>query len=179
MNQFLLIDGNNLLFAARAMGPIPNIGREKLLRVIEEWAKPRPFATTLVFDGPAPRGPMADQMRSEAVTVQFSAPKTADDVIVDRMGEFADPRALRVITSDGAIAAEARRRRCETTRSEDFVEELFARNLATSAPEPIRQVDNQDSEKPGAVSPSDCREFQDTFDPNGEDPFDGAGAMKF
>ena len=39
MPRQVVIDGNNLLYAMREHAPIPNVGRETMVRIIERWAK--------------------------------------------------------------------------------------------------------------------------------------------
>ena len=39
MDTQVVIDGNNLLHAMHAHAPLPAIGRETLVRIIERWAE--------------------------------------------------------------------------------------------------------------------------------------------
>jgi len=39
MAAHILIDGNNLLHAMHQRAPIPQVGRETMVRVIERWAR--------------------------------------------------------------------------------------------------------------------------------------------
>ncbi len=147
MTEHLIIDGNNLLHAMHAHAPIPNVGRETLVRLIERWATPRSERVTLVFDGPVPRGGLARQMRSKRMAVRFSAPLTADDVIVELVKTAVYPTALRIVTGDNAIRLEASYRRCVCTGDAEFVRELFART-DKSAGNPSTQ-DSQDTDRQG------------------------------
>lgn len=121
----LVIDGNNLLFAMHANAPMPNVGRETLLRIIERFAIGLGETITVVFDGGRPSAGLGAQFRSPHVDVQFSAPLTADDVIVEIIHRSTDPGQLRIVTADGAIVHEARSRRCAVITPIDFIHELF------------------------------------------------------
>ena len=114
MPQHVIIDGNNLLHAMHAHAPLPAIGRETLVKVIERWAGAREDLVTLVFDGPVPRGGLARQMSSGRIAVRFAAPATADDVIVEMIHHASQPTALVVVTGDTAIRHEARLGACRT-----------------------------------------------------------------
>ena len=43
--EHVIIDGNNLLFAMYEHAPVPNIGRETLVRTVERWARNRELAS--------------------------------------------------------------------------------------------------------------------------------------
>ena len=154
----VIIDGNNLLHAMHAHAPIPNVGRETLLRVIEKWARRAGHSVSLVFDGPTPPGNLAKQMSSKLVEVTFSAPKTADDVIVDRIHRSAKPDQLRVVTGDGAIAHEARARKCQHVGVVEFIRELFPEK-------PSGELEAaKPAEKPLSALESDVREWEERLD---------------
>jgi len=68
---------------------------------------------------------MSQQMASSRIVVRFSAPHTADDLIVSQINRTRDPTALRVVSDDTAIRHEARRRRCEDVTCAAFIREIF------------------------------------------------------
>ena len=152
MSRHIIIDGNNLLYAMHAHAPIPNVGREAMLRIIERWCVQIEDAVTLVFDGPQPQGGLARQLKSSRIHVRFSAPRTADDLIVDLIRSAPDPGRVRVVTSDGAIIHEARQARCVDTSTADFVSELFP---ALPRPEASAQA----PEKPKITDEHEVDEF--------------------
>jgi predicted RNA-binding protein with PIN domain len=161
MPTHIIIDGNNLLFAMHEHAPIPAVGRETLVRVIEQWAEKGDDKVTLVFDGPVPDTGMARQMDSPRIIVKFSAPLTADDVIIKMVRETKDPGNTRIVSSDTAIATEAKYRRCAWSDSPAFVQELFA--------EPGPPADTSAAatpEKPQAPSPEETNEWLKTFGVN-------------
>ncbi|NOT01662.1 MAG: hypothetical protein HOP29_13655 [Phycisphaerales bacterium] len=174
MHQHVIIDGNNLLHAAHARGPRQPIGRETLVRRIESWAKGHRSAVTIVFDGPSPRPGLARQMTSGPVTVLFSAPESADDVIIRMIRDEFRRAALRIVTGDTAIAYEARNCRCAHVDATAFVDELMpdradaARRAtgATSSPDddrnPARATAARD-DKPPPPTADESREWLDLF----------------
>ncbi len=173
MPTHVIIDGNNLLHAMHAHAPLPAVGRETLVRVVERWARQGDDSVTLVFDGPVPREGLAKQMTSSRITVRFSAPMTGDDVIVAMVHRAKDPGGVRVVSGDTAIRREARYRRCGHTDVVKFIAELFPSERTSSPAPPTR------SEKPGCVSPEDTREWLELFGVDDEtEPFDGHDAMQ-
>lgn len=174
MAEHLIIDGNNLLFAMYEHAPLPNIGRETLVRIIERWATGRTTDITLVFDGGEPRGAMAEQMRSDRIDVRFGAPVSADDVIITMVQETKDPGKIRVVSGDKAIGSEARRHRCRHTTSVAFVKELFPPKSRPPGPE---------ADSSGAMKPEITESVEDWletfgFDGSEAEPFDGNDAMR-
>jgi predicted RNA-binding protein with PIN domain len=136
MEAQVLIDGNNLLFAVRNHAPLPSVGRETMVRIIDRWARQTDSAVTIVFDGPPPREGLAQQLATGCVHVRFSSPQSADDVIIALLKSIRDPSKVRVVTGDTAIRHEARRRRCDHTDAVRFVAELFASGGSARAPHP-------------------------------------------
>lgn len=177
MDEHVIIDGNNLMHAMHAHAPIPNVGRETMVRVIDKWAHRRGANVTLVFDGPQPGPALRRQMAGARVAVLFSAPKTADDIIIEMVQQIHDPTGVRVVTSDTAIRYEARSRRCGHVDSERFVKELFEK---TGEPEmrPRETTDEKSvDEKPQASTPDERRFWSETFGADDNDQFDGHDAM--
>lgn len=167
----LLIDGNNLLYAVRALGPPGGVGRAGLLRAVERWAEGRSESVTLVFDGSAPRGGQARTLRSERVTVEFSQAVTADDVLIDLMEEARSPRAIRVVTDDGMIRKNAQLHGCQEMSTSAFVEELFP---GKEAPAPAPPTPTP-PEKPDEVSPQERRAWLEEFGFPEDEPGEGPG----
>lgn len=172
MPERVIIDGNNLLHAMHAHAPIPSVGRETMVKIIDQWARQSDDDVTLVFDGPVPRKGLAAQMTSSRITVRFSAPATADDIIARMVQRARDPGSVRVISSDTALRHEALHRRCQYADSLAFINELFP-------PRDERHPKAAAStEKPGQVSPKETDEWLELFGLDDEDePFDGYDAM--
>lgn len=173
MPQRFYIDGNNLLHAMRAYAPVPNVGRETMVRLIEKWVARSGNLVTLVFDGPTPRGAMAAQMASKALTVQFSARRTADDLLIDAIHACSDPGATAVVTGDRAILHEAGVRRCQRISPTEFIETLFRK------PADKGRVESPQPEKPSAVSAKEAQELLDLIDEaEGEGELTGLDEME-
>ncbi len=171
MSEHVIIDGNNLLHAMHAHAPLPAVGRETLVKIVERWAGQRGNQVTLAFDGPVPPEGLAKQMTSGRITVRFSAPITADDLIVAMIQRAKDPGAVRVVSSDTAIRCEARYRRCRHTGAVSFVAELFP-DKRTSVPTPPTRPD-----KPDRLSPEEAQEWLDLFGCDDVERFDGCDEM--
>lgn len=172
MGEHVIIDGNNLLHAMRKHAPVAAVGRETMVRIIERWSRSSGNRVTLVFDGPPPRGGFGKQLSPEALTVRFSAPATADDLIVAAIAEEKDPSRMRIITSDTAIRHAAGYRKCPCTDAESFVAELFPDETKskTSLPPP--------EEKPTRMAEEDEEHWKRLFGGEDDEPFDGYGSMK-
>lgn len=172
MAEHIIIDGNNLMYALHEHAPGPAVGRETLVKVIERWAGNGKNEITLVFDGPEPRGGLSKQMTSSRIAVEFSAPVTADDVIVEMVERVKDPGRVRVVTSDRAIRHAAGLNRCRHTDARAFVDELFASPKAAHTPS------SESDPKPRVLTPQERREWLDSFGiSDDEEPFDGHEAM--
>jgi len=171
MPQHVIIDGNNLLHAMHAHAPIPHVGRETLVRVVERWAGQGDDDVTLVYDGPSPAEGMSRQMDSSRIRVRFSQRKSADDIIVEMIHQARKPDTIRIVSGDTAVLYEARTRKCAYTDSVEFVGELFAGDA------PKRPGKPSASEKPREVSPEETDEWLKTFGIDEDEPFDGYDAM--
>ncbi|MCL2701699.1 MAG: NYN domain-containing protein [Phycisphaerae bacterium] len=141
-----LIDGNNLLHALKKAGSeLPRSGLCALLSALSQ-RPPRvaarretvapadrrrsdgtrtAHAVTVVFDGPAPQGALAKQIQTPGVRVLYAAPEKADEVIVRLIAADTAPRRLIVVSTDREIRKAARRRRCTSRLSEEFIDDLL------------------------------------------------------
>ncbi len=173
MRERVIIDGNNLLHALREHGPIGSVGRETMVRMIERWSRQKQIDVTVVFDGPPPKGGLAQQMSPAGMTVRFSAPATADDLIVSAIQDEKHPASLRIISSDSAIRHAAGYRKCRCTNAASFIAELFPTK------QPLEKLPTQTAEKPVDESPDEADRWKTTFGGKGEleEPFDGSDAM--
>ena len=168
MTDHTLIDGNNLLHAMHAHAPVPNVGRETLVRVVERWAHRVDAKITLVFDGAGPQGPFAKQMASRRIDVVFAAPRIADDVIVDMVKRSREPLTISVVTDDNAVAYEARRRRAIHVGCRAFIDMLFSANQEKSQSPSTQGPPAPESpdapEKPPAVSKEESDAWVEQFE---------------
>jgi hypothetical protein len=128
-----LIDGNNLIYAVAEVGP--EVGRQGLVEMLDRW--PGPDARVcVVFDGPAPPVGLARQIDGAGVEVIYSAGRTGDEIICERIASDSAPRTLHVVSTDREIRRAARRRRCRSIRSETFARELLAELRRANQPAP-------------------------------------------
>lgn len=149
-----VVDGNNLLGAARdrRLG-LPRLEQD-LVRRLAAFAHARRAFLRVVFDGPA-QGRAGGQ--AGRVKVQYSgAGRLADDVIVDLVRADANPADLVVVTSDAALRS---RVRAAGGRVMGCAE--FARRLEQSG------SDGDPDEKP---LPGDVEAWERWFRGEGEEP---------
>jgi predicted RNA-binding protein with PIN domain len=132
----VLIDGNNLLHAAADEQPDRPPGRAALAAAIAAWAMLYNRRVHIVFDGPEPDDPLRRQIAPRGVSVSFSGPVTADDVLVREIVADTGPRRLLVVSTDRAVAAAARRRGAHVTRADAFWRKLLA-DLPRPRPAPL------------------------------------------
>jgi len=145
----VIIDGNNLLYAARAAEDERLlVGRAMLCDVLGRWAERRRQAVCVVFDGATPRAALARQIAHPAIQVLYSgAGKSADAVVVEMIKASSAPRRLTVVSSDRVIAQAARRRRA-TALSADAFWVMVRRDLAR----PLRRP-SEPEEKEAGLNP--------------------------
>lgn len=155
----VVIDGNNLLYAARAAGTSSLlVGRSMLCDTIGRWSKRTGQHVHVVFDGPAPDAALASQIGNPAIEVTYSGPgRTADAVIAYLIESNSAARRLLVVSSDREIARAAKRREARPIRSEDFWREL-TRDATRRAPD-----EGEPEEKGAGLSPEATDEWLDWF----------------
>jgi len=119
-----LIDGSNVLGAMRVdrHGDDP---KRALVRQLAAFARAKKTRVTCVFDGPHPPS-FASHLGS--VSVVFSAPSSADDVIADRASRG---HGWTVVTSDRGLSARVQRREVSIVAPAAFLRGLES----ISAPE--------------------------------------------
>ncbi|HEX8618490.1 MAG TPA: NYN domain-containing protein [Thermoanaerobaculia bacterium] len=121
-----LIDGSNVLGAMR----VDRHGDESkrgLVRLLASFARAKKTRVTCIFDGPEPP---SFGRHLGGVTVVFSGPRSADDLIIERA---AQGRGWNVVTSDRALAARVQRRQVSVVAPLDLIRDMEA--AATGEPE--------------------------------------------
>lgn len=137
-----LVDGNNLLFAARqVLDPDRPPGRWSLSQLLDDWAVRFRHDVHIVFDGPPPAPDQLAQLSFSRVEVSFSgAGRTADDAIAERITEDSAARDRTVVSSDHEVQRAARQRRADVVRSDVFIQrvasDLARPRTGRKAPEP-------------------------------------------
>jgi len=116
-----LIDGNNLIFAMMEVGP--EIGRLGLCRLLATLVQAGQ-KVRVVFDGPPPPAPTAQQLIDTGIQASFCPKAPADREIIELIREDSAPKLLTVVSSDREIRRAAAPRRCKSISSEDFARSL-------------------------------------------------------
>ncbi len=155
----LLIDGNNLQYAANDVGTSDLlIGRSMLCSEIGAWAKRRDQRVHIVFDGPVPSAQRAEQIGDPAIEVSFSGAGVSADAVIARIVETdSAARRLLVVSSDREVAHAARRRQARVVRSDEFWT-MLRRDLARPEPEHV-----EPEEKETGSSPAAAQQWLDEF----------------
>ena len=118
-----LIDGSNMLGVMRADRHSDDAKRG-LVRLLGAFARAKRTRVTCVFDGPEP-----PSFGRASVTTVFSAPRSADEVIIERASHG---RGWNVVTSDRGLAARVERRQVQVVPPATLIREM---ELAASGSE--------------------------------------------
>lgn len=155
----LLIDGNNLIFAARLVDPTDLlIGRSMLCAKLGDWARRRRERVHVVFDGPPPDAPLAEQIGDPDLTVTYSGRGvSADRRIQELIAADSAARRLVVVSSDREVMSAARRRDARPMRADDFWRIVVA-DLARPEPQPL-----EPPEKRAGLAPEQTEEWLRDF----------------
>ncbi|MEM6333256.1 MAG: NYN domain-containing protein [Planctomycetota bacterium] len=129
----LLIDAYNVLHTT--MPPVLAGLDEAGLCVAITRSAFRRHRAVVVCDGRVkPLGPDASPV--DGVDLLYSGPsRSADDVIIERIDASSTPRRLTVVSTDRQIRAAARRRRCKSLTSDEFIAAV-AESLDRTPPPP-------------------------------------------
>ena len=114
-----LIDGSNVLGAMR-VDRHSDASKRALVRLLAGFARAKRTRVTCVFDGPEPP---SFARHLGVVSIVFSGPRSADEVIVERA---ANGRGWSVVTSDRGLAARVQRRQVEIVAPLGFIREMEA-----------------------------------------------------
>lgn len=121
-----LIDGNNLIGAARDLDLKDADSREKLTHLLGCFQRAKRNRVTVVYDGPPPAG-ARKTLHLGGLQVIYAGPeKDADSVIREIIGASPDPRSWTVITTDRQVYSWCRWAGAHAKQSRDFYEELTA-----------------------------------------------------
>ncbi len=132
----LLVDGNNLLHAARDHDPEHPPGRARLCALIADWARRRQTRAIVVFDGVAPGAGLEAQLAARGLDVRFSEAQTADAVLSDLIRGASAGKRMLVVSSDRELVRTARRHKARSVGSAEFVARL--NQPPAEAPDPDR-----------------------------------------
>jgi predicted RNA-binding protein with PIN domain len=163
-NMPVLIDGNNLLFAALENDPERPPSRSTLCRLLGQWARRTGEQVAVIFDGPEPTEALAGQISDPDVAVTYSAGPSADDVLARTLDAHSAARRLIVVSSDREVARAARRRKARSVRSDVFWA-VVQRDLARERPRPL-----EPPEKRRGLKPDDAEHWLRELGLGGEQP---------
>ena len=118
-----LIDGHNLIGQMPGLSLADPNDERQLVELLRAFLVRTGKKGTVIFDKGQPGG--GPRWSNNVLEVRFAAmPKTADDVIRERLLSEKNPRGLIVVTADQALATAARRVRATVTPSSDFAQQL-------------------------------------------------------
>ncbi len=202
MSEHVIIDGNNLLYAMHVHGPPREVGRETLVKIVEQWAGLGDARVTLVFDGAVPARGLARQMDSRRIHVRFSASAAEAQRLRPRTLR-AKPRAKSLgavnrrpsapVTADDVIVGMIHRAkqpgtlRIVTSDNAILHEARMRRCKHTQVAAFVREL-NPPPERPGApkaaspekpesISTDETQGWLSEFGLDEQEPFDGYDAM--
>jgi predicted RNA-binding protein with PIN domain len=120
-----LIDGHNLIGQTPGLRLDDPDDEQKLIELLRNYLARVRKKGAVIFDRGLPGG--AAKWSSAALEVRFApAPKTADDLILERLRREKNPRGLTVVTSDRDVANAARHVGASVKDSAVFAREMLA-----------------------------------------------------
>lgn len=120
-----LIDGHNLIGQTPGLRLDDPDDEQKLILLLRNYLARVQKKGTVIFDRGLPGG--AVKWSSATLDVRFApAPKTADDLILERLRREKNPRGLTIVTSDHALANAARQAGASVKDSAAFAREMLA-----------------------------------------------------
>src|SRR5881394_1410417 len=119
----LLLDTYNILHVTGVLPPeLAGVDVAELAQLILA-SRYRAQEIMLICDGD--KNPDVQAGRRGTITVRFAGKgKSADDLIAELVEKSTTPKRLTVVSSDHAILKAARRRKCATLTSEEFLQHL-------------------------------------------------------
>lgn len=119
--MFYLIDGHNLLYAARGYDEqFWNFTEDDLCKVLNEFFRRINTRALVVFDGTGPRD-KRPYARFPMLDVSFSGLDfEADDILIREVEEDTAPKRLVVVSADRRIRTVAEKRKSVSLPSFDF-----------------------------------------------------------
>jgi len=130
-----LIDGNNLIGAARRCARPSAEDRAALIAEVADRLRRTRARAVVFFDGDAQRG-----AELGALAVRPSGTASADDAIVDEIRRFRAPRECTVVTEDRALSSRARELGAQVISPSAFWARL-GQHPASASPRSEEKVD--------------------------------------
>jgi len=118
-----LIDGHNLIGQMADLSLDDPDDEQKLIELLRAYLVRVDKKGVVIFDRGLPGG--ASRWSNNVLEVRFApAPKTADDLIRDRLAKERNPRGLVVVSADGEIVAAAQRAGAAVRRPAEFARQM-------------------------------------------------------
>ncbi len=159
----IFVDGYNLIFAASKMMDGFDIrdtetARDKLLELLARFKALRHDRIVVFFDGGPKAAHLPRRQFVRSMEVVFSeAREEADSDIKNAVSHDADPKNIRVITSDAAISRFVTRYKSRVTHSREFLREVEEALLESALPQ------DEPMEKYEGTSPEEAEYWRDVF----------------
>jgi len=120
-----LIDGHNLIGRTPGLRLDDPDDERKLIELLRNYLVRVKKKGTVIFDRGLGGSPA--KWSSSMLEVRFApAPKTADEVLLERLRREKNPRGLTVVTADHAVADAARRAGASVKDAAAFAREMLA-----------------------------------------------------
>jgi len=167
----VLIDGDNLLHAARGLLPDgERMNRAALCSLLADWDVHGSREVTVFFDGVRPDDRGEGPVGAGALSIRYSDRRTADALIVEAIASSSAPRRLLVVSGDREVKAAARRRRARRIDSDRFMADVVKALRRSDDPRRSEPPEKRDGLPPGQTD-----EWMDLFgidsEPDEEEEF--------
>jgi predicted RNA-binding protein with PIN domain len=129
-----LIDGHNLIGHTPGLRLDDPDDEQKLIEKLRVYLSRENKTGTVIFDKGLPGG--AGKWSNNVLDVRFAPqPKTADDLIRERLLREKNPRGLIVVTADRELQSAAQRAGAAVKHSSEFARAMLAPPVGTSKKE--------------------------------------------
>lgn len=129
-----LIDGHNLIGHTPGLRLDDPDDEQKLIEKLRTYLSRENKTGTVIFDQGLPGG--AGKWSNSILEVRFAPhPKTADDMIRDRLLKDKNPRGLIVVTADRDVQIAAQRAGAAVKHSSEFARLMLASPIGTTKKE--------------------------------------------
>ena len=159
-----LIDGHNLIARTPGLSLADPHDEAKLTQLLKRWAlADARRKVTVIFDGGLPAGEARHLSGAGVKAIFAPGNTTADALLIRRIEQIKNPAEFTVVSSDGAVAGAAQRRRVAVQRSEAFATAMLEdRHFTGKANKPAAERPEPD------MSPNELQEWLTLFGPEPE-----------
>jgi hypothetical protein len=134
------IDGYNLLFRITKNYRAMKQNERKLLAALNRSVTDRKYQVTVVFDGREKDPPEALRRNLDSLALIYTPHhQTADDYILEAIGDAAHPAHEVVVSSDLELLRKAKQRGAKVLTIEEFLSQLVRKKGKRRSPEKVFQ----------------------------------------